>query len=259
MSKVCAVLIIIAVLSIPILLVILLVKALMRKPIKIVAIVLAACTFSIAPLTLLGVATDPSTPQRFVDELNSLTHNENATQRNGDTEKVNEEVVETQENEGDTVDTLSSSEYIEETHEEPTGKCEPGKKFSFQFEGSTAASYIKPFCEHNGHVYISTIFRGTPDDLSYLDVVAEHSDGDEIVWGEYYTVTAVMTLGDYDFGRTRIRCQVESGNIIVNFSVEFRDGFEESVDLLNEGDTVTFRGRFYDEGCGFTDCELIRE
>lgn len=134
---------------------------------------------------------------------------------------------------------------------------EIGKMFSFQFEGSTAASYIKPFCEHDGHVYISTTFRGTPDDLSYLDVVAEHSDGDEIVWGEYYTVTATVTLADYDFTKTRVRCQVQSDNIIVNFSVEFRDGFEESVALVDEGDEITFRGRFYDEGCGFTDSELI--
>ena len=259
MSKVCAVLIIIAVLSIPILLVILLVKALMRKPIKIVAIVLAACTFSIAPLILLGVVTDPSTPQRFVDEVNSLKHNENATQKNGDTERVNEEAVETQENEGDTVVTLSASEYIEETREEPLEKCEPGKEFWFQFRGSTAPSYVEEFCEHPGHLYVGSIFRGTPTDLSYLDVIRDHSDSEEILFGEYYTMTTTVALADYDFNRTRINCRVQSNNTIVIFSVEFQEEFEDAVELIKEGDTVTFRGRFYDEGCGFTDCELIIE
>ena len=136
---------------------------------------------------------------------------------------------------------------------------EMGKVFSFQFQGSTAASYIRPFCETCTNVFGYTVFRGTPNDSSYLDAIRRHSGEDEITGGEYYTITAIITLGDYDFNRTRIRCEVRHENIIVNFSVEFRGEYEESVGLFDEGDTITFRGRLYDEGFGFTDSELIIE
>lgn len=266
MSKICAALIIVAILSIPVLLLILLIRALMRKPLKVVAIVLAVCVGSILPLTIVGVATDPSTPQRFEDALNSLESkdtvtivDDTATPTDTDTERVDEEDVETKENDVETVETLSVPNDAEKTNEEPSKKCEPGKKFVFQFQGSTATSYVKEFCEHPGHFYLRSIFRGTPTDLSYLEVIRDHSDSDEILWGEYYTITATVAVADYDFNRTRIRCEVQNDKRIVNFSVEFRGEFEEAVDPIKEGDTITFRGRFYDEGCGFTDCELITE
>ena len=141
-------------------------------------------------------------------------------------------------------------------------KCEHedmGKIFSFQFAGSTAASRYEPYCKNCYEDFNNTRFRGTPDDLSYLDVIKEHSDGNEIVPGEYYIVTAIVTLGDYDYQRTRVNCRVENEDIIVGFSVEFREGFEEIVKSIQKGDEITFRGRFYDEGCGFTDAELILE
>lgn len=134
------------------------------------------------------------------------------------------------------------------------------KIFSFQFQGSTASSYVKPWCK-SGRCYNLgyTLFRGTPSDLSYLDVIKEHIGVDEIVGGEYYTVTAIISVADYNFQKTRISCKLQNEDIIVGFSVEFRDEFEDAVSLLDEGDEVTFRGRYYDEGCGFTDCELITE
>ena len=156
-------------------------------------------------------------------------------------------------------ETLITSDDTQEISEETSRKCEPGKMFSFQFQGSTAMSYVKPYCEHPGHIYISTSFRGTPNDLSYLEAIKANSDSDEIVGGEYYTVTATVALGDHDYIKTRIRCQIESEDILVGFSVEFREGFEEAVGALKKGDTVAFRGRYYDEGCGFTDAELIIE
>ena len=140
-------------------------------------------------------------------------------------------------------------------------KCEHTqitKHFSFQFQGSTASSNVRQYCEEcNSYVDNPSLFKGNPEDLSYLEVVKAHSDGDEIVGGEYYTMTAIVTLGDYDTQKTRINCRVQSENIIVWFSVEFREEFEDAVTLLQEGDEITFRGRYYDTGCGFTDCELI--
>lgn len=147
---------------------------------------------------------------------------------------------------------------VVESSEVQSEKHEHGKIFSFQPKGSTAPSNVKPFCESGECRNLGyTLFRGTPNDLSYLGAIEEHSDGSGMIGGEYYTVTATVVLADYDFTKTRVRCQVQSDNIIVNFSVEFRDGFEESVALVDEGDEITFRGRFYDEGCGFTDSELI--
>ena len=61
MSKLCAVLIVIAILSIPVLLVTLLIRALRKKSIKKLLIGLVICVGSILPLTLLGTFTDPAT------------------------------------------------------------------------------------------------------------------------------------------------------------------------------------------------------
>ena len=45
----------------------------------------------------------------------------------------------------------------------------------------------------------------------------------------------------------------------MSFNVEFREEFKELVRAVEEGGEITFHGRFYDKGCGFTDCELIIE
>ena len=127
---------------------------------------------------------------------------------------------------------------------------EMGKTFSFQFEGSSATSYMKPFCKKCDHSFSYTNFRGTPSDTSYLEAIKEHSDGGEIVGGGYYTLTATVTNGDYDMQRTRVNCKVQSDGIVVMFSVEFREEFKEAVALLDTGDEITFRGKFYDTGCG---------
>ena len=50
----------------------------------------------------------------------------------------------------------------------------------------------------------------------------------------------------------------EIEDFILFFNAEFREGYGEQVRLIQDGDTITFRGRFYDKGCGFTDCELIK-
>lgn len=141
-------------------------------------------------------------------------------------------------------------------------KCdheEMGKIFSFQSEGSTAASHVKPFCKNCNHYFGYSIFRGTPEDSSYLEAIEKHSGMSEIVGGEYYTMTVIVSLADYDFGKTIIGCEIEKDDTVVLFSVEFREEFEESVALYDKGDEITFRGRLYDTGFGFTDCELIIE
>lgn len=61
MSDICAALIIIALISLPILIVILIIRAIMRKSIKVVGIMAAIVAGSIVPLTILGAFTDPAT------------------------------------------------------------------------------------------------------------------------------------------------------------------------------------------------------
>lgn len=143
-----------------------------------------------------------------------------------------------------------------------TPKCkheETGMMFSFASQNSTAYSYKRPYCKECGEVFSYTNFKGTPNDLSYLDAIKERSDSDEIVGGEYYTVTAVVTLGDYNYGskRVSVQCKIENEDVKVGFTIDFKEEFGDAVKLLKKGDEITFRGRYYDIGCGFTDCELI--
>ena len=131
--------------------------------------------------------------------------------------------------------------------------------FAFQPSGSTAASYTKQICKtcDNTVGYLYSLFRGTPSDTSYLDVIKAHSDSDENLWGEYFTMTATVSLCDYDMQRVRIHCVAENKTTRAFFSVEFLQEYEEAVASLNEGDIITFRGRFGDTGCEFTECELL--
>ena len=143
-----------------------------------------------------------------------------------------------------------------------SAKCEHeemGNTFHFQFENSTAASHMRPFCKNCDEVFGHKNFRGTPIDLSFLDAIVENSDGTEIVGGEYYTMTAVMTSGNSSIDKVRIGCKVQTEDVIVYFSAEFQEAFKDAVKEVHMGDEITFRGRFYDKGCGFTDCELIIE
>lgn len=148
---------------------------------------------------------------------------------------------------------VSAPENHKHTHDEMS------MKFSFQPENSTAGDYMQPFCRICDYYLTSYPILDTSSDTSYLEAITEHSNASEIVPGEYYTITATVVLADYDFYKTRIRCEVGNENVVVNFSVEFQQEFEEAVGLLEAGDEVTFYGRFYDEGCGFTDSVLVND
>ena len=139
-------------------------------------------------------------------------------------------------------------------------KCdheEVGKVYSFQPNYSMAASDMKSYCKSCNRYLGYSAFRGTPKDQSYLEVVKEHITEGRLVPGGYCTVSATVSLGDYDTTRTRIRCQIESEGVIVGFSVEFREGYERAVASLREGDQITFRGSLYTTGFGWSGCELI--
>ena len=147
--------------------------------------------------------------------------------------------------------------------DEPEEEHEHGKIFSFVFQGSTAKSSVRPWCKSGDCYNLGyTLFNGTPDDLSYLELIKECCNADEIVPGEYYTMSVKVSQKFYNPSfsqRISIDCRIESDDIVVDFNVEFREEFREQVKSIQEGDIITFRGRYYDEGCGFTDCELIIE
>lgn len=134
-------------------------------------------------------------------------------------------------------------------------------RYVFVAYDSTAYSSVNPYCRDCKESLRYTNIQGELVDQSYLSAIQENRDGREIVAGEYYTVTATVPLGYYGSSTSRdharLTCQVENEGFIVRFSVEFREEFRESIESMQEGEKITFRGRFYDEGCGFTDAELI--
>ena len=142
-------------------------------------------------------------------------------------------------------------------------KCdhtETQMRYVFTSEDSTAQSDAAKFCkECDERLTAYALFKGTPTDQSYLAALIKHSDSSEILPGEYYTVTATVPLGFYGHGSKTVwlTCEVENEDFVVRFNVEFKEEYREFVESVEKGDKVTFRGRFYDEGCGFTDCELI--
>ena len=129
------------------------------------------------------------------------------------------------------------------------------------YDSINGTSHTRPVCKECGENLQYTNFKGTPTDPSYLEAIRAHSDGSEIVPGEYYTVTATVPLGYYSYSSNKVglNCEVRNDAYIIQFYVEFREEFKEKVELVEKDDTITFRGRFYDEGCGFTDCELLSE
>lgn len=141
----------------------------------------------------------------------------------------------------------------------PTDKCEHEdlvKIYWFTaddtpWENSNVCQYCKECGERAKYSY----FRGTLVDQSYLTAITEHSDSNEIIPGEYYTITAIVPSG-YN-GVMKLKCRVENEKFIVDFSAKFREEFREQLQSIGSGREITFRGRFYDQGCGFTDAELI--
>ena len=140
-------------------------------------------------------------------------------------------------------------------------KCEHvnmATKYSFVSYYETAHSSVRPYCRDCGELFQFQLFDGTPTDQSYLSAFEGHIDNSAIIPGEYYTVTATVTQKfHFEYEDAWLKCRLENADYIVGFSAEFREEFRETVGSIEDGEEITFRGRFYDEGCGFTDCELI--
>lgn len=142
-------------------------------------------------------------------------------------------------------------------------KCDHNEKqrrFHFVAENSSANSDMAVFCKVCGEQLTTYAqFKGTPDDKSYLSAFSGYIDSNEIIPGEYYTVTAAVRGEFYGIRieEPRLACQEENDDYEVLFSVGFKEEYRDLISSVKEGEEITFRGKFYTEGCGFSDCDLI--
>lgn len=141
-------------------------------------------------------------------------------------------------------------------------KCEHEEVTRFHFTTDTPVvrNSVCGYCKKcDTRLTSYSLFQGDLVDKSYRQAIVDHSDGSEMASGEYYTVTATVPLGFIGdgIGSIGLTCEVENEDFIVRFDAEFREEFKEAVMSIEEGEEITFRGRFYDNGCGFTDCELV--
>lgn len=72
-------------------------------------------------------------------------------------------------------------------------------------------------------------------------------------------MTAAVTIDYYSSGieEPRLACKEENDDYEVLFSVGFKEEYRDLISSVKKGEEITFRGKFYTEGCGFSDCELI--
>ena len=136
------------------------------------------------------------------------------------------------------------------------------ERYEYSLRTPTAQSghrgYKKRYCKDCGdYIGLVNLHSKSPD-ISYLELIREHTDADELVDGEYYTITANVTRAKYGF-EDSISCKVENDDIVVYFSVKFREEFLDAISytVLSEGDEIAFRGKFDWWSCDWTDCELI--
>lgn len=124
----------------------------------------------------------------------------------------------------------------------------------YAFSSDNVSNMYRPVCKDCDKHMQYSLFSGTPTDTSYIEPINEAADTESIIAGEYYTVTATVFLLDYSTPHTYLICVVKNENFTVRFTVEFR---EELTEAIAEGDLIVFQGKFFDDGCGFTNCELI--
>lgn len=80
-------------------------------------------------------------------------------------------------------------------------------------------------------------FNGTPDDKSYLSAFSGYIDSNEIIPGEYYTVTAAVTIDYYGSGieEPRLACKEENDDYEVLFSVGFKEEYRDLISSVKKG------------------------
>lgn len=120
-------------------------------------------------------------------------------------------------------------------------KCDHNEKqrrFHFVAENSSANSDMAVFCKVCGEQLTTYArFNGTPDDKSYLSAFSGYIDSNEIIPGEYYTVTAAVTIDYYSSGieEPRLACKEENDDYEVLFSVGFKEEYRDLISSVKKG------------------------
>ena len=135
-------------------------------------------------------------------------------------------------------------------------KCDHDIGTEYDFVPPNAYMYgsIRPYCQICGDKFRYQHIEGRLKDETYFELIAKYTDGNELVPGEYYTVTAIANYV-YDSG-DEISLKLEDDRFLIHLPVTFQEEFWEQVKSVEKGDEITFGGKFTAIH-GFTDCELI--
>jgi hypothetical protein len=139
-------------------------------------------------------------------------------------------------------------------------RCEHDNKielFSFSPGGSVGNSYFKIKCDDCDQSFGYSLFSGSPTNTSYITTVEQHIENNSFAAGEYHTVRATVLSHDYDSTKTYIYCEIRDEDVVVRFYADFKEKYEQGLELFEIGDKITFRGKSSDKGFYWTDCEII--
>ena len=268
LGVVVAILIIVA---IPILLIGLIVKAIMKKPLKNILISLCICGGAIIPLTIIGVLTDPATRcdhnDIIVEEISPACTEKGSTvyvcdkcerKKTVKIDKLEHDMKPIENGSRCTVCgyeeiiklETSKDEMVETAEIEQTPIVEDVVK-----ESPVETKKDEPIVEKK------TYIEGIGFDEIYRAYKENELRADDTYQYNRYRITAKVNGMDNDgllnlTGGAVLTMQKKVGNTIVFFHAEFDRHQEEDLKLINVGDTITFEGKCLDAS-SWTDCSIV--
>ena len=222
MSNLCAILLIVVILAIPVLLVILLVRLALKKPFTKIAIAMAVCAASIIPMSILGALTDPASrcehEYAIIEEIpatcteqgkvvkgcplcdTQITETVEATGHKWETESV---AAATCTNGGHVVERCTQCSVSQQTD---TDKAIGHNMTEVSRVDPTyeAAGSVVTRCERCDHEEIET--------LAQLELETVEFDGLELTFGLYSFTTVDNMFSEYD-GKDVVKIPVTITNV----------------------------------------------
>ena len=287
MTKIFAALLMMVIIAIPVLLIILTIRAFMRKSVIPIAIATGVCFASLLPLTILGTLTDPATWCEHEREIVS-TAQPTCTQQG----KIIEYGGECDTEVTSYIDKISHNYQFSETVEatcteegytlEKCRNCSAtGKKsrISKLNHDMKEVSRVESTVEVEGKVvyrckmcqYEETRAIDKLPPPSYIEGVtygeiykaykANELRADDLYKNNRYRITAqingIETDGLFNLtGGATLTMLIRVDNTYVYFFAEFEKDQEEALKKVNVGDTITFEGECLN-AASWVDCKLI--
>lgn len=258
MSNVCAILIILViVLVIPISLITMLIRYLLKKSIVKVGIFLAICVGAIVPLTIIGTFTDPSTwcehDDTVIEEIASTcTEKGSITYLCGKCEREKTEKLDKLEH---NMQDIENGYRCSVCGYEKLNKVEKPKEETVNKEPEPKTEEV---VEEE-----KTYIEGVDFDEIYRAYEQNELRADDAYKGNRYRITAkingMSTDGLFNLtGGATLTMEKRVDNTIVFFYAEFEREQEDNLRQINVGDTITFEGECLSSG-SWVDCEIITE